>query len=122
MIRKQIYQAREHSTENLLKKTTSESDQKKLLFNITSHSITQNGRNILHILHNFLMSDQEHKKVFQDTLVVGFRNGESLKDHLFRTKLPKAEITQWSESCLKGNCHICDFLCVMDTFSTKACG
>ena len=62
------------------------------------------------------------KKVFQDIPVVGFRNGKSLKDHLHRAKLPNIEITQTSESCGKGKCQVCDFICNTDIFSTKACG
>ena len=45
-----------------------------------------------------------------------------LKDHLFRAKSPNVEITGRSESCEKGNCQVCDFICDTDTFSTKACG
>ena len=49
-------------------------------------------------------------------------NGKSLKDHLVRAKVPNVEITGRSESCGKGNCQVCDFICDTDTFSTKACG
>ena len=41
---------------------------------------------------------------------------------LVRVKLPNAEITRRSESCQKGNCHVYDFICDTDTFTTKACG
>ena len=51
-----------------------------------------------------------------------FRNGKSLKNHFFRSKKPNVEITGGSESCGKGNCQVCDFICDTDTFSTKACG
>ena len=51
-----------------------------------------------------------------------FRNGEGLKDHLVRAKLPNVEITGRSESCGKKNCLVCDFICNTDTFTTKACG
>ena len=60
----------------------SESDQKKLTFNITYYPVFQNVRNILQELHILLTPDQEHKKVFRGILVVGFRNGNSLKDDL----------------------------------------
>ena len=99
MVRKQVLRAREHSRESLLEKVKSESDQKKLTFNITYYSVFQNVRNILQEFYILLASDQEHKKVFQDILVVGFRIGKSLKDHLVRGKLPNVEITGRPESC-----------------------
>ena len=39
----------------------------------------ENVRNILQKLHILITPDKEHKKVFQDIPVVGFRNGKSLK-------------------------------------------
>ena len=73
MVRKQILRAREHSRESLLEKVKSESDQKKLTFNITYCPVFENVRNILLELHILLTADQEHKKVFQDIPVVRFR-------------------------------------------------
>ena len=84
MVRKQVLRAREHSRESLLEKVKSESDQKKLTFNITYCPVFQNVRNISQELHIPLTPDQEHKKVFHDIPVVGFRNSlkvKSLKDH-----------------------------------------
>ena len=122
MVRKQILQAREHSRESLLEKVKSESDQNKLILNITYYPVFQNVRNILQELHVLLTPDQEHRKVFQDIAVVRFHNDKSLKDHLVRAKLPNVETTERSESCGKGNSHLCDFICDTDTFTTIACG
>ena len=36
--------------------------------------------------------------------------------------MPNVEITRRSESCGKGNCHVCDFICDGDTFTSKSCG
>ena len=47
MVRKQVLRACEHSRESLLKKMKSESDQKKLTFNITYYPVFQNVRNFL---------------------------------------------------------------------------
>ena len=71
----------------------SESDQKKLTFNITYYPNFQNVRNILQELHILLTPDQGHRKVFQDIPVAGFCNGKSLKDQLVRAKLPNVEVT-----------------------------
>ena len=113
MVRKQVLQACEHSRDSLLEKVKSESDQKKLTFNITYYPVFQNVRNILQELHILLTPDQE---VFQDIPVVGFRNGKSLKDHLVRVKLPNVEIAGRSESCGTGNCQVCDYICDTDTY------
>ena len=102
---------------NILEKANSqnlksESDQNKLTFNTAYYPVFQN------IL---LTPGKEHKKVFEDIPVVGFRNGKSLKDDFVRTKLPNGEITGRSESCGKGNYQVCNFICDTDSFSTKAC-
>ena len=72
--------------------------------------------------HILLTPDKELNKVFHDIPVVGFHNGTSLKDHLVKAKLPNVGITGRSQSCGKGNCQVCDFLCDTDTFSIKTCG
>ena len=107
MVRKQVFRACEHSRESLLEKVKSESDQKKLTFNITYYPVFQNVRNILQELHILLTPDEEHKKILQDIPVVGFRDGKSLKDCYFRVKLRNVEIPGRSESCGKGNCQVC---------------
>ena len=121
MVRKQLLRAREHSKKSLLEKVKSESDQKKLTFNITYYPVFQNVRNIFQELYILLTPDQRHKKVFQNIPVAGFRNGKSLKNHLVKAKLPNVEIAGRSESCWKGNCQVCDYICNTDTFTTKAC-
>ena len=79
MVRKYVSRTREHSRESLLEKMKPECDQSKLTFNITYYPVFQNVRNILQELHILLTPDLEHKKVFQDIPVVGFRNGKSLR-------------------------------------------
>ena len=48
-----------------------------------------------------LAPDKEHKKVFPDVPVEGFRNGKSLKDYLVRAALPKTNETRRCEPCGK---------------------
>ena len=45
-----------------------------------------------------------------------------VKDHLVRAKLSNVEIIGRLESCGKGNCQVCDFICDTDTFTSKPCG
>ena len=83
MVRKQVLRTCEHSRETLIEKVKSESNQKKLTFNISYYPVFQNIRNILEELHIVLTPDQENivpGYVFQNIAVVGFCNGKSLKN------------------------------------------
>ena len=42
-------------------------------------------RKILEGLHVILASDDEHKKVFPDIRMIGFKNNKNLKAHLVRS-------------------------------------
>ena len=80
MIRKQILSAREYSRNDLLEKEKQQMPEKKLTFNITYNPTFQNVRRIMEELHILLTPNKEHRKVFSDVHVVGFRDGKSLKD------------------------------------------
>ena len=103
MIRQQILRTREHSRKDLLEKEKTETSEPKLTFNITYYPVFQNIRSTLQE-HLSLAPDKEHKKVFPDVPVVGFRNGKSLKDYLVRATLPKANETGRCEPCRKKTC------------------
>ena len=92
MIRKQILRAQEHFRKDLLERKKTEPSGPKLTFNITYYRVFQNIRKILQELHLLLAPDKEHKKVFPDVPVVGFRNGKSLKDYLVRAALLKTNL------------------------------
>ena len=72
-------------------------------------------------LHISLTPNKEHKKVFPDVPVVGFRNGKSLKDYLVRAKLPKLDESGRCEPCGKKTCFVCDSIITTTTFTTEAC-
>ena len=80
IIRKQILRrVREHSNKDLLERDKRETSEKKLTFNINYYPVFQNILDILQELHFVLVTDKEHKKVFPNVPVAGFRNGKSLK-------------------------------------------
>ena len=122
MIRKQILKAREHSRKDLLEGEKAKTSEPRLTFNITYYPVFQNIRNILQELHLLLAPDKEHKKVFLDVPVVGFRNGKSLKDCLVRAALPKTNETGRCEPCRKKTCLVCNSIRTTTTFTTEACG
>ena len=121
MIRKQILYAREHSRNDLLEKEKQQRPEKKLTFNITYYPAFQNVRSIMEELHILLTPNKEHKKVFPDVPVVGFRNGKSLKDCLVRAKLPKPEKSGRCEPCGKKTCLVCDSISTTSSFTIEAC-
>ena len=67
-----------------------------------------------------LAPDKEHKKVFPDVPIVGFRNGKSLKDYLVRESLPKTNQIGRYEPCGKKTCLVCDSIRTTTTFTTEA--
>ena len=73
----------------------------KLTFNITYYPAFRNVRSIMEEQHILITPDKEHKKVFPDVSVVGFRNGKSLKDDLVRAKLSKSDESGRCEPCGK---------------------
>ena len=79
MTRKQILDAREHSRNDLLEKEKQQMSEKKLTFSITYYPAFQNITSIMEELHMLLTPNKEHKKVFPDVPVVGFRNGRALR-------------------------------------------
>ena len=64
---------------------------------------------------------EEHKKVFPEFPIVGFRNGKSRKDYLVRVALPKMGNAGGSEPCGKSTCQVFDHIITTTTFTTNAC-
>ena len=82
IIRKEILRAQKHSRKDALETEKTKTSEQKLTFDITYNPVFQNIKNILQKLHLLLAPDKEHKKVFPNVTVVGFRDGKSLKDYL----------------------------------------
>ena len=122
MIRKQILGARELSRKDLLEREKAETSKPKLTFSITHYPVFPNIRNILQELHLLLASDKEHKKVFLNVPVVGFRNGKNFKDYLVRAAQPKTIETGRCELYGKKTCLACNSIRTTATFTTEACG
>ena len=123
MIKKQILRACEHSRKDLLEREKAKTSEPRLTFNITYYPVFQNIRNILQELQLLsLTPDKEHKKVFPDVAVVGFRNGKRLKDYLVRAALPKTNETRRCEPCEKKTCFVCNSIRITTTFTTETCG
>ena len=64
--------------------------------------------------------DKEHKKVFPNVPVAGFRIGKSLKDYQVKAALPGTNKTRRCEPCRKKTCLICNSTRTTTTFTTEA--
>ena len=104
MVRTQILKARGESRDRLLERGNTRTSESKLTFNMTYYLAFQNVRSILVELQILLAADKQHKKVFPEVPIVGFRNGKSFEDYLVRAALPKMDNTGGSEPCRKGTC------------------
>ena len=82
MTRKQILKAQEHSRNHLLEREKPQMPEQKLTIKITYYPAFQNVRATMKELDILLTPNKEHKKVFPDVPVIGFRNGKSLNDFL----------------------------------------
>ena len=91
MIRQQILRARKPKRDDLLfrEQDNEKARERKLVLNLTYHPAFAKIKNILKNIHVLLAgANEEHRKVFSDMPIVGFKRGKSLKDYLVRSKLP----------------------------------
>ena len=81
MVRMQILKVRGGSRDSLLERGNTKTSDSKLTFNIPYYSAFQNVRSILEELQILLAPDKQHKNVFTEVPIVGFRNeGSVAKD------------------------------------------
>ena len=76
-------------------------------------------RNVLSEIHLLLTPDQEHRNVFPNIPIVGFRHGKNLKSILVRAKIPLRKLGDGSSGGCLGNCGVCKFINCTSTFSDK---
>ena len=68
----------------------------------------------------FLTPDAQHRKVFPEVPIVGFKRGKSLKDLLVRAKVPVEKETDGKScGCQGKRCEVCTFLEEKSTFTNK---
>ena len=120
-VRNQVLKARKFRRDDLLDQVKEKTSSPKLTLNLTYHPALARFRENLEKIHLLLTPDQEHRRVFKDIPVIGFKRGKSLKDHLVRAKLPKLE-PKASEGCVKcgkKRCGVCKHLKQTDKFTSR---
>ena len=108
LVRRQVLKARKFKRDDLLIRERGEKKD-KLTLNVTFHPSFQNTLNqIIREAHTILTYDKDHKEVFQEIPIVGFRKGKSLKDILVRAKVPSlSDRMGFSQGCGRLNCGVC---------------
>lgn len=123
LVRQEILKAREPKRDDLLfrEQNNKKARGRKLVFNLTYHPAFANIKNVLRDIHVLLTAaNEEHRKVFSDVPIVGFKRGKSLKDLLVRSKLSKPKKTGGqSEACQKTRCLICPSITKTKSFRSS---
>ena len=96
-----------------------------LSLNIEYHPAFSKLSRVLKELDCILQGDEQHRKVFGDTPLVGFRNGKSLKNTLVRAVLPRTDFSEdepGSKKCGRVNCEVCHNLVDAGGFESTSTG
>ena len=86
--------ASKFTRKNLLNQDSKIKGRNKLVFNFTYHASYAKHKHILSNINFLLTPDAQHRKVFPEVPVVGFKKGKSLKDLLVRAKVPMEKETE----------------------------
>ena len=99
--------ARKYKRTELLYSQREEVHKNKLVFNISYYPIFSKLKNIIFKIHLLLTPGREHRKVFENVPVIGFKKGKSSKDILVRAKvLPLKTERSFCGPCNKPRCEI----------------
>ena len=93
----------------MLHKEKNQGNDSKLTFNITQYPVFRHLKNQLKELHVILACDEDHKRVFPEVPIIGFKNNKILKSHLVRAALPDINEVGKYEPCggKKPPCQLC---------------
>ena len=119
LVREQVLKGRKFSRNELLDREKREKDKTPITFNVTYHPAFSKMKSILSDIHLLLTPDSEHRKVFEDIPLVGFKNGKSLKNYLVRAKVPKIyspDNLPGSFKCKSKRCEVCTFMKETNSF------
>ena len=106
-MRQQILKTRKYRRTKLLHIQREEVHKNTLVFNITYYLIFLKLKNMLFKIHFLLTLDREHRKVFENVPIIGFKKGKNLKDILVRAKVPPLKTEKdFYGPCNKPRCEI----------------
>ena len=79
VVRQQILKARKFTRKDLLNQDSKTKGRNKLVFNFTYHPAYSKLKHILSNINLLLTPDAQHRKVFPEVPIIGFKRGEVLK-------------------------------------------
>ena len=120
LVRKEILRARKIPRNELLDKEKSQGNDSKLTFNVTYYPVFRHLKNQLKELHVILACDEDHKKVFPEVPIIGFKNNRNLKSHVVRVALSDINQVGRCKPCAgKRPCQLCINMKNTSTFKSK---
>ena len=112
--------AKKFIREDLLKQDSKTKQRNKLVFNFTYHPAYSKLKYILSNINLLLTPNAQHRNVFPEVPIVGFKRGERFKDLLVREKVPVEKKTDGKSCGCQGKpCEVCTFLEEKSTFTNK---
>ena len=120
-MQKEILWARKTPRNDLLDKERSQGNDSKLTFNVTYYPVFRHLKSQLKELHVILACDEDHKRVFPEVPIIGFKNNKNLKSHLVRAALADINELGRCEPCggRRPLCHLCSNMKNTSTFKDK---
>ena len=84
----------------------------KLTFNVTFYPMFKHLKSQLKESHVILAYDEDHKKVFPEVPIIGFKNNHNLKSHLVTAILPDINKVGRCEPCggKRPPCQLCSYM------------
>ena len=105
----------------MLDKERSQGNDNKLTFNVTYYPVFRHLKSQLKELYVILACDEDHKKIFPELPITGFKNNKNLKSHLVRAALPDINEVGRFELCggKRPPCQLCSNMKNTSTFKSK---
>ena len=105
----------------MLEKKKSQGNDSKLTFYVTYYPVLRRLKSQLKESHVILACDEDHKKVFPEIPIIGFKNNKNLKSHLVRAALPDINEVGRCEPCggKRAPCQLCSNMKNTSTFKRK---
>ena len=108
-MQKEILRARKIPRHELLDKKKNQRNDSKLTFNVMYYPVFRHLKSQLKELHVILACDEDHKKVFLEEPIIGFKYNKNLKPHLVRAALQDINEVGRCEPCggKRPPCRLC---------------
>ena len=121
LVQKEILWARKIPRNKLLDKKKSQRNDSKLTFNVTYYSVFRRLKSQLKELHVILSCDEDHKKVFPEVSIIGFKKNKNLKSNLVRAALSDINEVGRCQPCggKRPPCQLCSNMKNTSTFKSK---